>query len=335
MSRFTPNVGPEHEKPPAPILVFDIETVPDLELLFATQDWEAHLPEAELAARARSPESWRDLELYELFAQRSQAKFPATLFHTVICICAVFVHPETYQIIDGFKRCLPPAATLAELRAGERRMLEDFWAFSFKHKEAMTLWYDSRQSDFRMSAYERRRLKPVPVTFCGYNITGFDLPVLEQRSIKHLITVPHPDYAKETGFDSYRSKYAADKIFDLCHFVSNHQANARVGLDALSRSIGLGGKMEGMHGSQVARAFLAEGASQRIEDYCAVDVLVTYGVLLAVQKFRGVLDAALFAESVSEFQKFLLREGKPEAYRELEAGSPSFFRHANAALQSS
>jgi 3'-5' exonuclease len=309
------------ERPQAPILVFDIETVPDVDLLCQTYD----VPGA-FEANLKSSRHWRDLSLAEAVLKANEIKFPAPVFQTVVSICAVYVHPETYTIMDGFRRSVHINAhsTQYEFRQQEKQIIQEFWNFSIKHKQVGQIWYDHLLGDGRLSDFMRKKLKPVPVTFCGFNITGFDLPVIEMRSLKYLLQCPIPEYAKETGYDSYRSKFAPDKTFDLCQFLAG-AGGARPNLQSISRAMGLGGKMTGMDGSLVASKFYDEGQVDLIEEYCAVDVLITYGVLLAVQRFRGILPKEDFVAARAHFEGFLLQEGKPKSYAELAHASRDFF----------
>lgn len=307
------------ERPASPVLVFDIETVPDVPLLYA--GYEPQLPDGAVFDVASD---WNNLTIVDLIKQQKQINFPPPMYHIAMCICAVFVHPETHAIIDGFKKTVPPCTSYSELLNAEAQLLREFWAFCTKHADAARIWYDSISSDFRMSDYQRKKLKPLPVTFCGYNIVGFDLPVIEQRSMKHFIACPIPEYGREFGYDSYRSRFALDKCFDLAQFV-NGNASQKIGLDILARSMGLAGKLEGMDGAQVAEAYYSRGASQHIEDYCAVDVLITYGVYLGVQRFRGVLDPEHFSECSKQFEKFLRQDGRPLPYRKLAEQSQEYF----------
>lgn len=312
------------ERPAAPILVFDIETVPDVPLMFA--GFEPQLPEGRLFDLERD---WNNLHFVELIKQQKQINFPAPMYHVVMSICAIFVHPETHTIIDGFKKTIPSVQSYDALLSAEAQLLQDFWSFCTKHADAARVWYDHMQSDYRISEYQRKKLKPLPVTFCGYNIAGFDLPVIEQRSMKHFISCPIPEYGREFGYDSYRSRFALDKCFDLAQFV-NGNASQKIGLDILARSMGLAGKLEGMDGSQVAEAFYERGASQLIEDYCAVDVLITYGVYLGVQRFRGILDLEQFADCARQFERFLRHESRPIPYRILAEQSQEYFKKSQS-----
>jgi 3'-5' exonuclease len=312
----------EAERPSAAILVFDIETVPDGPLLWTKAQADGKLdPETDANA------AWGNLDLTQQALKALEYEFPPHLYHCVMSICALYVHPETYAIVDGAKLTVPSGLDYAGFLRQESDNLKKFWEFSKKHATINKIWYDRLESEYRLSDYQRKKLKPVPVTFCGYNIAGFDLPVLEQRSFRHLLTCPIPEYTRETGYDSYRSRYAYDKTYDLMQFLGAATGSGgRIGLDALARAIGLGGKMAGMDGSKVAATYFVEKDATRIEDYCAVDVLVTYGVLLGIQKFRGILDEKSFHEAVSQFRNFLLTEGKPLTYRELEAHSAMFFQ---------
>ncbi len=305
-------------RPQAPVLIFDIETAPDV--LLALDNYEPTL-DFEIDRSV----AWRDLRIMDAINTQKKVTFPPPIFHIPISICALYVHPETFFLIDGFKKTVPTPSNREELLAGERQLLKSFWDFSTKYKDMHRTWYDKLESDIKLTEYQRRKLKPFPVTFSGYNISGFDLPVIEQRSLRHLITCPIPEYALEDGTDSYRYKYAMDRIFDLSAFFSNHQQHCRTNLDNLARSLGLAGKMEGMHGSKVANEYYNNNQWERIEEYCAVDVLITYGVFLAIQKFRGAITGSHFKECVEHFKRFLTQEGKPPSYKALAEGSCEFF----------
>lgn len=307
-------------RPQSPFFIFDIETVPDIPLL--CQKYGA-FDEAEMSG---SGEHWNDLSLYKKIAEQNKIEFPQTLFHAVVSICGVFVDPESYTIMDGIKLTIPAVNSYDEFRREEKNIIQKFWEFSIKYENFHQQWYDHNINDRFLSDYQKNKLKKLPVTFCGYNISGFDLLVLEQRSLINFITCPIDDYAKNLGMDSYRYKYASDKVFDLINFVANYDnRNAKIGLDILATALGLGGKMTGMDGSHVAHQYFNEKNSKIIEEYCAIDVLITYGVFLAVQKFRGILDAGQLSECLKWFETWLCKEGRPESYWQLAKKSQAFF----------
>lgn len=307
-------------RPQSPFFIFDIETVPDIPLLCQKYGGVEDLHISSLK------EHWNDLTLYKVIAEKNKIEFPQTLFHAVVSICGVFVDPESYTIMDGIKLTVPVVDSYDEFKREEKKIIQKFWEFSIKHENFHKQWYDQNVSDRFLSDYQKNKLKKLPVTFCGYNISTFDLLVLEQRSLIYLITCPIEDYAKHLGMESYRYKYAADKVFDLINFVSNYDnRNAKVGLDILATALGLGGKMTGMDGSYVAQQYFIANNNRIIEEYCAIDVLITYGVFLAVQKFRGILDATRLSECLKWFEAWLCKEGKPESYLQLAQKSQAFF----------
>ncbi|BBH54269.1 hypothetical protein [Fluviispira sanaruensis] len=317
----------KNERPQAPILIFDIETVPDIPLLYVN-----YQDRLENKFVFNEDSHWNDNEKLEEIKAQTKIDFPQTIYHCVLSICAIFIDPETYQIMDGFKRTIRNVESYSELKGAEKNILKEFWAFSIKHQDFHKYWYDQTMNDRYMSDYQRNKLKKLPVTFCGYNISNFDLMVIEQRSLIHFITCPIDDYVKNLGNDSYRYKYASDKVFDLMSFVSNFDnKNARIGLDILAQSMGLAGKLSGMDGSQVASEFYINNASDKIEEYCAIDVLISYGVFLAIQKFRGILSEDRFKECLIWFEKWLLKEGKPKSYRDLAIESDKYFAYAKNA----
>ncbi len=311
----------KNERPQAPFLIFDIETVPDIPLLMVNYGSTLTLPFS-----FDEETGWNNIAIVEELKKQLNIDFPQTIYHCVMSICAIYIDPETYTIMDGFKRTIPCVKSYQELKRHEKQILQEFWDFSIKHQDYHKLWYDQTLSDRYLSDYQRNRLKKLPVTFCGYNISNFDLMVIEQRSLIHFITCPIEDYVRNLGNDSYRYKYASDKVFDLINFISNYDnRNAKVGLNILSSALGLAGKMSGMEGSQVAAEYYVHNNSQKIEEYCAIDVLISYGVFLAVQKFRGLLDEESYKECIGWFEQWLCKEGKPASYKELALKSPSFF----------
>lgn len=314
------------ERPDAPVLIFDIETVPDIPLLYS-----AHCEKLVLDKPFLVDEHWKCYETYEQIAAQLNLGFPQTIYHMVLSICAVYIDPVTHRIMDGFKKTIPKVDSYVDFRRHERVLLQEFWDFSLRHENFNQAWYDQLPNDRSMSDFQKAKFKKIPVTFCGYNISNFDLIVIEQRSLIHFLTCPIESYAKNQGMDSYRYKYAADKVFDLINFISNYDnRNARVGLNTLSQAMGLGGKMTGMDGAQVAVQYYKFDNSKLIEEYCAIDVLISYGVFLAVQKFRGVLTEEQFISCLVWFEQWLMKAGKPDSYKNLAKESAVFFAYAKS-----
>ena len=144
----------------------------------------------------------------------------------------------------------------------------------------------------------------------SWNGAGFDLPVLNYRSLLHSVTAAR---YWETGdgdtsfrYSNYLSRFHWRHI-DLMDVLSGFQGRGRASLDDVATLLGFPGKV-GMHGSQVWEAYL-EGGLGRIRDYCETDVLNTYLVYLRFQLLRGYLNATEHAGEVGRVRKLLDESG--------------------------
>ncbi len=136
------------------------------------------------------------------------------------------------------------------------------------------------------------RYKP---TLVSWNGSGFDLPVLHYRALRHGIRAPAywetGDTNRDYRFNNYLSRYHWRHV-DVMDVLSGFQPRARAPLDAVASMLGFPGKM-GMSGDKVWDSFQA-GRLSEIRNYCETDVLNTYLVYLRFQYMRGLLsDAAL------------------------------------------
>jgi predicted PolB exonuclease-like 3'-5' exonuclease len=136
-------------------------------------------------------------------------------------------------------------------------------------------------------------LSPQLVTFNG---NGFDLPVLRYRAMTHSIAAP--------GLSArpYFYRYSDDAI-DLCDVLSSFAPQAKGTLNELSRVMGMSGKPDGMHGSQVAQ-YCLDGRIKEVADYCETDVVNTYRVWLRYELFCGKLTPIQFQLSEQKLGEF-------------------------------
>ncbi|MEY3182287.1 MAG: hypothetical protein RLZ35_272 [Pseudomonadota bacterium] len=128
-------------------------------------------------------------------------------------------------------------------------------------------------------------------TLVSWNGGGFDCPVLHYRALIHGVVASR---YWETGrqdpqfkWNSYISRYH-ERHTDLMDVLANYNARANAPLSEMAMMLGFPGKL-GEHGDQVWDKYQA-GEIQAIRDYCETDVVNTYGVYLAFQKMRGILD---------------------------------------------
>jgi len=150
----------------------------------------------------------------------------------------------------------------------------------------------------------------------SWNGSGFDLPVLHYRALKHGIQAPRywetGDLDREFRYNNYLSRFHWRHV-DLMDVLAGFQARGRAGLDQIAVMLGFPGKL-GMSGDQVWQSWL-DGGIADIRNYCETDVLNTYLVYLRFEFMRGRLDSAalqrefdLVRQTIAEADQPHLRE---------------------------
>ncbi len=158
----------------------------------------------------------------------------------------------------------------------------------------------------------------------SWNGSGFDLPVLHYRSLRHAVAAPvyweTGDEIREFRYNNYLSRFHWRHI-DLMDVLSGFQPRARAGLDDIAVMLGFPGKM-GLKGDQVWPTWL-EGGIERIRNYCETDVLNTYLVYLQFQHIRGLIDEAGLAEEHRLLRDVLQASDAEHLQRFLAAWPPA------------
>ena len=141
------------------------------------------------------------------------------------------------------------------------------------------------------------RYSPMLVSWNG---SGFDLPVLHYRALRHGIQAPRYWELGETDRDfkwnNYLSRFHWRHV-DLMDVLAGFQNRGRASLDQTAVLLGFPGKL-GMSGAAVWDRFL-RGRIREIRDYCETDVLNTWLVYLRFEFMRGKLDSGQLAREFS------------------------------------
>jgi predicted PolB exonuclease-like 3'-5' exonuclease len=132
------------------------------------------------------------------------------------------------------------------------------------------------------------------VTFHG---RGFDLPVLELRSLKHC--VPSPAW-----FEGARRPGGSGHL-DVKELLAGTGPGSAAPLDLYAKLCGLPGK-EDVAGADVG-ALYAGGELDRIAAYCMTDVVQTWLLLLRFRLVEGSLTPDGYEESVASARRGLPR----------------------------
>lgn len=122
----------------------------------------------------------------------------------------------------------------------------------------------------------------------SWNGSGFDLPVLHYRALRHGIAAPRywevGDEVREFRYNNYLGRFHWRHI-DLMDVLAGFQLRGAARLDEVAVLLGLPGKL-GLSGDRVWDAW-RNGRIGAIRDYCETDVLNTWLVFLQFEQFRG------------------------------------------------
>ena len=261
----------------APVLAFDIETIPDVAGLRALRGADPASTDAEVYAA----------EIAER-ASRNKSDFMPLHLQRVLVVSCVFRGAQGLQVrsfVDDE----------AAGRSHEREVIQAFFDRIERHRPQLVSW----------------------------NGGGFDLPVLQQRGLRHGVVAGKywdmGDDDREHRYSNYVSRYHLRHI-DLMDLLAMYQSRANAPLDAMAKLCGFPGKL-GMDGSQVYGAYL-EGRTDEIRRYCETDAMNTYLLWCRFEKMRGRLDAAAYAFEIAAARDALAAVDEPH-WREYLAAWPA------------
>jgi predicted PolB exonuclease-like 3'-5' exonuclease len=146
----------------------------------------------------------------------------------------------------------------------------------------------------------------------SWNGGGFDLPVLQQRGLRHGVVAGRywdmGDDDREHRYNNYISRYHLRHI-DLMDLLAMYQSRANAPLDAMAKLCGFPGKL-GMDGSQVYGAYL-EGRRDEIRRYCETDAMNTYLLWCRFEKMRGRFDETGYRREIGLARDAVAAIGEP------------------------
>jgi predicted PolB exonuclease-like 3'-5' exonuclease len=243
------------------ILVFDIETVPDLEQ----------------GARYLGLENLSQQELTE-----------AMLAHAKSANGSTFVRLPWQKIV----------AISVVLR----------------HKDELKVWSLGDEDTDEVGLIKRfyKGLEKYKPTLVSWNGSGFDLPVLHYRALKHKVSAPLYWEAGENNsefkWNNYLSRFHA-RHCDLMDVLAGYQPRAFAKLDEIAVLLGYPGKM-GMSGHLV-QSYYQDGKLDLIRAYCETDVMNTYLVFLHYELMRGKLSQKQFELEIKLAKDYIEHQNMP------------------------
>ena len=191
----------------------------------------------------------------------------------------------------------------------------------FEHGEQVKVWSlgdpDSDEEELVQRFFEG--IDQYTPTLVSWNGAGFDLPVLNYRSLLHGVQAPRyweiGDDDTSFRYNNYVNRYHWRHI-DLMDVLGNFQPRAGAKLDEIATMLGFPGKF-GMSGADVWEQY-QQGAIEAIRNYCESDVLNTYLVYLRFELIRGHCSPRLYEEKLQRV-KTMLQDSSQEHLHEFLA----------------
>lgn len=240
------------------ICVFDIETVPDVELL-AKDFLESDTKGIQLCQMAMTKQK-----------EKSGSDFLPITYHRIVSIASVVSDEYGRFIKVGNFGKKEENGAYEDANVMEKCLLEDFLKFFNKSQ-------------------------PKLVSFNG---RGFDLPVIMLRAMRynlHAIAYYEQDNSafNKSKWENYRQRFSERFHTDLLDSLGHFGLARSLKLDNVCSTLGIPGKYD-MNGSDVYKIYYDEVMTlnekmTKIDEYCQSDVLNTYWVYLKYELLKGEL----------------------------------------------
>ncbi|MBD3892764.1 3'-5' exonuclease [Hydrogenophaga sp.] len=250
----------------AAVLVFDLESIPDIAGL--------------RAVRGAAPEC-SDAQVYQDWLSERQAKgqsdfMPLHLQRVLVISCA-------FRSADGLR----VHSFVDRDGRSEGKVVQSFFQAVEKHTPQLVSW----------------------------NGSGFDLPVLHYRGLRHGVQAStYWDMGEDNRdfkWNNYIGRYHTRHL-DLMDLLALYSPKNNAPLDALAKLCGFPGKL-GMDGAQVFAQYQA-GQLEDIRRYCETDVMNTYLLYCRFQRMRGGLSEAEYAQEIDLVRSTLGQWAADEAH---------------------
>ena len=243
------------------------------------------IPDTDLGRRLYGVEDLDDEAVGRImfFKQRQARKtdFLPLVQHRVVAISAVLRSGDDLHVFS-----------LGDLQASEKEIVQRFFDGLDRYSPELVSW----------------------------NGSGFDLPVLHYRALRHGVNAERywetGDNDRDFRYNNYLSRFHWRHL-DLMDVLAGFQIGGRASLEQIATLLGFPGKL-GMSGDQVWDRYLA-GELAAIRNYCETDVLNTYLIYLRFQLTRGLLDESRYRAELGRVEASLEQAASPHLTEFLEA----------------
>ncbi len=254
----------------ATVLVFDIETIPDIAGLRRLEDYPDSMSDAQVAAQAMADR-----------AAKTGSEFLPLYLQKIIAISCV-IRRSTKEGAPQIK-----VGTLGTPQDDEKVLIQAFFDLIEKYTPQLVSW---NGSGFDLPVLHYRALAN-HIAAPRYWEMG-ESQEADSRDFK---------------WNNYISRYHMRHL-DMMDLLAKFNGRANAPLDGLAKLCGFPGKM-GMDGSQVWPAY-QDGKIDDIRRYCETDVVNTYLMYCRFQLLRGGFSLAEYQEEIAFVKAYLEKEAK-------------------------
>lgn len=238
------------------ILVFDIETVPDIDSGRKLYNLDS-LHNDDDVAKA----------MFALRKEKVGNTFLPHYLQKIVAISLVLANKSQLKVWS-----------LGDISSNEPELIQRFFTGIDKHTPTLVSW----------------------------NGSGFDLPVLHYRALKHGISAQNyweiGEQQQSFRWNNYLNRFHYRHL-DLMDILAAYQNKAFAPLDEIASMLGFPGKM-GMSGDKVWDEYLNNNL-QGIRDYCETDVLNTYCVYLRFELIRDNINQSEYDTEIQRLRDYL------------------------------
>lgn len=299
------------------ICVFDIETVPDIELVRQYYELDFDLSEIEVCQHAFSTQK-----------EKSGSEFLPIYWHRVVSIASV--------ICDEYGRFIKVGNFgKKSAQSTEANSTESSAESNAKIKDKSSTESNADSSSFAHLADERailsdflRFINSKEPRLVSFNGRGFDLPTIMLRAMKYNLSAFgyfESENASKTKnkWENYRARYSEKWHTDLLECLGNFGSVRNLNLDNVCKMLGIVGKYE-VSGGDVYSLYYDKKDIEKIDFYCQSDVLNTYWLYLKYAILKDELRLEDYAGILEDFKEKLPKD------REY---SQAFITNINAELE--
>lgn len=191
-----------------------------------------------------------------------------------------------------------------------------------RSREGLKLWTlgDADSTEQELVARFFDGIERFTPDLVSWNGSGFDLPVLHYRALRHGVVATRywetGDGDRDFRFNNYLSRFHWRHL-DLMDVLAGYQFRGAARLDEVAVLLGFPGKL-GMSGDRVWDEYRA-GHLAAIRDYCETDVLNTWLVYLCFEQMRGRYTAKELEREFELVAETLQQDGRPHLQEFLAA----------------